>query len=60
LLVWSPCARGSAVEHWKLTGVGHGWPGRESVGPRESIIGPPTTLLDAAEEIWTFVARFRR
>jgi polyhydroxybutyrate depolymerase len=60
LLVWSPCAQGSVVEHWQLTAVGHGWPGRESVGAHEEIIGPPTTLVDAAEEVWAFVSRFRR
>src|SRR5687768_14853224 len=58
-LVWT-CSTGAAVEHWKLTGSGHGWPGRASIGMREELIGPPTTLVDAADEIWTFLSRFRR
>jgi polyhydroxybutyrate depolymerase len=60
LLVWAPCTKGGAVEHWKLTGVGHGWPGHARLGAREAIIGAPTTLVDAAEEVWGFVSRFRR
>ena len=27
LLAWAPCAGGSEVRLWKLTGGGHGWPG---------------------------------
>lgn len=53
LLVWQPCAAGTTVALWKLTGSGHGWPGR--IGGREEIIGPSTTLIDAAEEIWRFL-----
>jgi polyhydroxybutyrate depolymerase len=58
-LVHAPCRTGADVVHWKLTGVGHGWPGGDSPTP-ERITGPGTTLLDAAEEVWTFVSRFRR
>jgi len=58
-LVWRECEDG-VVEHWKLTGSGHGWPGRSSTGPSAELIGPPTTLVSAAEEIWAFVRRFRR
>jgi polyhydroxybutyrate depolymerase len=54
LLVWEPCAAGVTVAHWKLTGVGHGWPGNEDSGLREELIGPATTLVDAAEEAWRF------
>jgi polyhydroxybutyrate depolymerase len=60
LLIWEPCASGVPVAHWKLTGVGHGWPGNADIGLREELIGPPTTLIDAAEEAWRFFEGRRR
>jgi poly(3-hydroxybutyrate) depolymerase len=54
LLVWEPCEGGASVALWRLTGVGHGWPGNTDVGGRDAIIGPATTLVDAAEEAWRF------
>jgi len=59
LLVHEPCESEAAVAHWRLTGAGHGWPGHRSPAP-ERIMGPDTTVIDAAEEIWRFVSRFRR
>jgi polyhydroxybutyrate depolymerase len=59
LLVYEPCESDAAVAHWRLTGAGHGWPGHASPLP-ERLMGPDTTVIDAAEEIWKFVARFRR
>jgi len=59
LLVYEPCESDAAVAHWRLTGAGHGWPGHRSLLP-ERLMGPDTTVIDAAEEIWKFVARFRR
>ena len=56
LLEWDGCAAGARVAHWKLTGVGHLWPGAPSRG-RDEISGAPTTLINAAEEIWRFVSR---
>lgn len=58
-LSWAPCASGAEVELWRLTGAGHGWPGgRSELG--ESIVGPDTDVIDAAQEVWRFVSRFRR
>ncbi len=57
LLRWEPCASGAPVEHWRLTGSGHGWPGQTRSVLRTSIIGPSTTLIDAAEEVWKFARR---
>jgi polyhydroxybutyrate depolymerase len=54
LLAWDGCAQGARVAHWKLTGVGHGWPGNQRAELREQLIGPPTTLISSAEEIWKF------
>jgi len=57
-LVYGPCQSGAAVVHWKLTGAGHGWPGSET--GRERIVGPSTTVVNAADEIWTFVRGYAR
>lgn len=59
-LRWEPCTTGSPVAHWKLTGSGHGWPGQTQRVLRESIIGPSTTLINAAEEAWRFASQFSR
>lgn len=56
LLLWDGCAQGGRVAHWKLTGVGHGWPGNRRTELREGLVGPSTTLVAAAEEAWKFFA----
>jgi polyhydroxybutyrate depolymerase len=58
LLSWSGCAGGSEVRLWQLTGAGHLWPGQPDHGLH--VLGTPTTVIDANEEIWKFVSRFRR
>jgi polyhydroxybutyrate depolymerase len=58
-LAWSPCRDGAEVVHWKLTGAGHGWPGQARGGLREGLVGPQTTIIDAAAEAWAFASRFR-
>jgi polyhydroxybutyrate depolymerase len=60
LLAWDGCTPGGQVSHWKLTGVGHAWPGNRRGELREGLIGPPTTLVSAAEEAWKFFATIRR
>jgi polyhydroxybutyrate depolymerase len=60
LVAWDGCAAGASVMHWKLTGVGHGWPGSRVPELREEIAGPSTRLVNAAEEIWTFFAGKQR
>jgi polyhydroxybutyrate depolymerase len=58
-LVWRPCREGAEVVHWRLTGAGHGWPGgRTDRAGAERLVGPRTTIVDAAEEAWDFFARF--
>ena len=51
LLVWQGCS--APLEHWKLTGPGHVWPGGQ---PKylTRIIGPGTTVIDANKEMWRF------
>jgi polyhydroxybutyrate depolymerase len=53
-----PCASSAEVQLWRLTGVGHGWPGADT--EVQSPQGPPTNLIDAAEEAWRFLERYSR
>ena len=57
-LAWGPCRDGVEVVLWRLTGAGHVWPGAASYFPR--LLGPPTTVIDANEEMWKFFERFAR
>ncbi|MGQ0701528.1 MAG: hypothetical protein ACT4PM_00165 [Gemmatimonadales bacterium] len=41
-------------------GAGHGWPGNEASPLREELSGPSSSIVEAAEEVWRFVGRFRR
>ncbi len=59
-LRWEPCDSGAPVVHLRLAGVGHGWPGQTHSLLREAVIGPHTTLVDAATEAWEFASQFRR
>lgn len=59
-LVYTGCRPGGAVEHLRLEGSGHGWPGVAAPRLRQRLLGPPTTLVDASEEAWRFAARFAR
>lgn len=58
-LTWGPGRDGAEVVHWRLTGVGHGWPGAPATG-RERLVGPSTTVIDASAEAWAFLRRFAR
>ncbi len=60
LLAWGGCRDSVEVAHWKLTVAGHGWPGEKGSGLPERLIGPRTTLVHAADEVWAFVSRFSR
>lgn len=58
LIVFEGCPPNAPVEHWRLTGVGHGWPGSQARPVMQRIIGPPTTLLSASAVAWQFSERF--
>jgi polyhydroxybutyrate depolymerase len=58
-LVWQPCAAGTEVVLWRLTGPGHVWPGPAPTYPRW-LIGPPSGVIDVREEMWRFFRRFTR
>src|SRR6266404_2656070 len=53
-LVYPGCA--AALEHWKLTGAGHVWPGGK---PKylTRLLGPGTGVIDANAEMWRFFSR---
>lgn len=56
--VYGPCREDAEVIHWKLTGVGHVWPGASHESDfQDVLLGAPTTLIEANEEIWTFFSR---
>jgi polyhydroxybutyrate depolymerase len=62
VLVWRKCAAGSVVEHIRLAGTDHGWPGGDTA--RAGLKNHPIprsdpTGLEAAEAVWSFVSRFR-
>lgn len=51
---WEPCSSGAAVIHWRMGGVGHGWPGSVPPSGRDDLIGGSTLMISAAEEAWAF------
>lgn len=52
-VTWSPCAKGTVVQHLPISGGRHQWPGSSPSNPG------PTSGLSAAEETWRFVASRR-
>jgi polyhydroxybutyrate depolymerase len=60
LMSWRGCRGGVVVSHWRLTGSGHGWPGDAAPAGGERLVGPQSTVVDAADEVWRFVSQFRR
>ncbi|MGZ4203052.1 MAG: extracellular catalytic domain type 1 short-chain-length polyhydroxyalkanoate depolymerase [Thermoleophilaceae bacterium] len=46
--LWSPCAGGTQVEHLKIYGGGHAWPG---ASPADVA---PTAPISAASAVWSF------
>jgi polyhydroxybutyrate depolymerase len=53
-LVYPRCA--APLEHWRLTGAGHVWPGGvQKYLP--GLLGQGTNLIDANTEMWRFFSR---
>jgi len=50
---WAPCAEGTAVEVYRISGGGHAWPGGERMSP---LLDAPSTALEATPVIWAFFA----
>lgn len=60
LVSWRPCSSSAEVDLLRLTGPGHGWPGRILTPALQALLGPPTAIIDIEEEIWGFVSRCSR
>lgn len=59
LVRWGDCPGATPLLHWRMHGVGHGWPGDPTAGERRrELLGPSTTLIDAADEGWRFFERW--
>jgi len=56
-ITYGPCADGTEVVLWKLTGAGHVWPGATAQAWQE-YVGPPTDVVDANTLMWRFFSRF--
>ena len=54
LMDWPGCPEAHPVRHWRLAGAGHGWPGDVVPTSLSDIMGPPSTVIHAATEIWEF------
>ena len=54
---YAPCASGSELVLWKLTGAGHVWPGA-GVQSWQKYVGPATDVIGADTLMWRFFQRF--
>jgi len=54
---YAPCAGGSELVLWKLTGAGHVWPGA-GVQRWQKYVGPATDVIGADTLMWRFFQRF--
>ncbi|HEY3993162.1 MAG TPA: PHB depolymerase family esterase [Ktedonobacteraceae bacterium] len=53
---WSQCARGTVVEHYKITDGGHVWPGSPTNMPS---LGYTTHTINANVLLWNFFSEFK-
>lgn len=54
------CLPDAPIVLWKLTGAGHVWPGAGALRMGQSLLGAPTTVIDANAVAWEFLAKQRR
>lgn len=59
-LAWQGCRPGGTIVHLRFTGVGHGWPGSTARPLMHQLLGPSTTLVNAASAAWAFASQYRR
>jgi polyhydroxybutyrate depolymerase len=59
-VTWHRCAGGSVVEHLKLAGTDHGWPGGHwaEAGKKNPSPAHDPTGLDTGAAVWDFLSRF--
>ena len=55
--IWSPCADGTVVEHYKIEGGGHSWPGGQRMA---RLLDAPSNALNATQVAWDFFAAHPR
>ncbi len=55
-IAYSPCLRGSEVEFYTVEGLGHTWPGGQSLLPA-TMVGRTSGKLRANDVIWRFFER---
>jgi polyhydroxybutyrate depolymerase len=61
-LVWDRCQGDSVVEHLRLAGTNHGWPGGDTDAAglkNHPIPSQDPTGVNAAEAVWDFLSKFR-
>ena len=51
---FNPCRDGATYTIWYLKGQGHDWPGGQTSGLHESVMGPNVTRVNATALIWQF------
>lgn len=52
-ITYNHCARGGEVEYYRVSGLGHAWPGGKNRLP-EKWVGKPSDSLNATDVIWDF------
>jgi len=52
-ITYDQCAKGGEVEYYRVTGLGHIWPGGSNRLP-EKWVGKPSDALNATDVIWEF------
>jgi polyhydroxybutyrate depolymerase len=52
-VTYDQCAKGGEVEYYRVTGLGHIWPGGNNRLP-EKWVGKPSDALNATDVIWDF------
>ncbi|MBD2770119.1 T9SS type A sorting domain-containing protein [Hymenobacter sp. BT664] len=59
--VWSGGRQGSEVQHLRIIGGGHTWPGASLAPgfPQQSATNPTNQDISASVEVWRFLRRFR-
>ncbi|VAW90957.1 LpqC [hydrothermal vent metagenome] len=55
---YTSCIGRARVVHWKLSEVGHVWPGGKQ-DVMTDLLGPSTRLINANEIIWKFFSQYR-
>ena len=58
-ITYDECTKGGEVEYYRVTGLGHIWPGGKNRLP-EKLVGKPSDALNATDVIWEFFKAHQR